>query len=231
MADRPIIFSASMVRALLDGSKTQTRRLLNPQPETFAVDDAGTQCEVGCLQVDGEPNNRVFTGNVLTAQQVRYAIGDRLYVRESGIEYRGMAGGSDLFRHDVPATNKTGHYWVRDRLDAGASYNVAGCSRKAALIGANRKVRPSIHMPRWASRLTLLASLVRVQRLQDISEDDARAEGVEMLADRSYRTGFAFLWNSLHSKPGTRWGDNPWIVAITFVVQRGNIDTLDRRAA
>lgn len=83
--------------------------------------------------------------------------------------------------------------------------------------------RPSIHMPRWASRLTLEIVSVRVERVQDISEEDAKAEGVttEMAArptdiSWSYQRAFAYLWNSINTKPEYSWESNPWVWAITF---------------
>lgn len=105
--------------------------------------------------------------------------------------------------------------------------------------------KPSIHMPRWASRLILIVTDVRVQRLVEISEDDARAEGIyefRRIGDgpghaiwgydgcewRSQTPSEAFvdLWDSL-SKPGATWANNPWVVAITFIPHRCNIDALN----
>jgi hypothetical protein len=89
---------------------------------------------------------------------------------------------------------------------------------------------PSIHMPRWASRLTLTVTDVRVERLQDISEADAQAEGAEAagyidesdIGCRSYVLGYAQLWNSINGLGS--WEANPWVAAYTFTVQHGNID-------
>jgi hypothetical protein len=242
VADKGIIFSAAMVRALLDGRKTQTRRLLKGAPKGDWHCDQGA---VGLRWVAGP-------GAPSMPCRVPYAVADRLYVRESGIEYPGVAGGSDLFRHDVPAESERGHYWVRDRLGVGASYSVKGCSRAAALAGGRRKVRPSIHMPRWASRMWLAVTDVRVQRLQECSEADAIAEGIERIDDprgtawksyetyadgkphphavvpnRSPLTSYAELWNSLHTAECERWQDNPWVVAVSFEVHLGNIDAKD----
>lgn len=212
MADRGIIFSSPMVRALLDGRKTQTRRLLNPQPKAFPIDVDGTPCEVGCLHVEGEPRPRIFTGRVLTAQTLPHAVGDRLYVRESWSHtWEGV--------WDIATARRAG--------DAGVIYMADGQKPGA-------KYWPSIHMPREFSRLTLIVTDVRVQRLQEISEEDAIAESCAGCLgpnpefpdewDPSPREEFEVLWNSLHTDPGTRWEDNPWIYAVTFDVRRGNID-------
>lgn len=262
MSDKGIIFSAPMVRALLAGTKTQTRRLIKPMP---FVDDMGNFCapdRKGTVwnwgqNIDGTPCLRNFI------KKMPYAAGDHLYVRESGCEQRGIAGGAgDLFRHDVPAHPESGIYWSRNNLGPGASYALPACSRAGFLAGPRCKVRPSIHMPRWASRITLAVTAVRVQRLQDISEADARAEGIVWLdpTEEDYRwareRGFPtsdmdgvwtvpgmravgadiwgvnpqqcyhLLWDTLHTKPGERWDDNPWIVAVTFDVDLRNIDAV-----
>ena len=146
------------------------------------------------------------------AAEIRpYLPGDRLWVREG---FAIQKGGGVIFRADHP--------------DADFS----------APLGAVGSWRPSIHMPRWASRLTLIVTDVRVQRLQEISEDDARAEGVTPhgggwtgygrdadLWLSNAKDGFRSLWNSIHG-PGA-WDANPWVAAISFETRRYNIDTME----
>lgn len=224
--DIPIIFSAPMIRALLDGRKTQTRRL------------------------ESSPLRKAKPG-------------DRLWVRESGCRSKAIFGDwGDIFRHDVPITAATGYYWVEKRRGPGASYNAANCSRASHLSDGRSKACPSIHMPRWASRITLVVEDVRIERLQGINEGDALAEGVPAIHEGSVgdeifcqtcqgdgvhgalgggygmtevdcedcvtaKQKFSNLWNSLHAKPGERWEDNPLVVALTFSVHRCNIDEMD----
>lgn len=206
MTDRPIIFSTPMARALLDGRKTQTRRLLKPQPSK----PWGSAFQDGNRWWTGDS----LTGDVIETWKLRYAIGDRLYVREA-------------------ATWVSAWGW-RYRAD-----NDDLAEKRAA--GEVGKWMPSIHMPRWASRLTLTVTDVRVQRLQDISEADAVTEGIQVdpetggfwgangggICDTTARfinarMAFRDLWNSLHGADA--WDVNPWVVALTFTVQRGNID-------
>lgn len=213
MTDRPIIFSSPMVRALLDGRKSMTRRVLK---KPAALD---------ALAVFG-PSFLTLPGNT---DLIGYAPGDRLYVREAWRAGRGYDGASirDMARFS--------RIW----------FEADDANDNADAIG--RKLRPSIHMPRWASRLTLTVTDVRVQRLQDISEADAKAEGIVPVTRRfpplqgcpnqlrertiyewsggwSVRAAdaYAVLWNSLHGPDA--WDANPWVVALTFTVDQRNID-------
>jgi hypothetical protein len=217
MTDRPIIFSAPMIRALLAGTKTQTRRLLKP----VWVEDA-ISTFTGWMPERVARERWVLKCNGIGATiSVRYAAGDRLWVREA--------------------------YAKDDLIDTGARYVATDA------ISDLRRKHPSIHMPRWASRLTLTVTDVRVQRLQDISEKDALAEGItaqsmiigshcargvhtEVHGERffsgtephdhdGYDDGidaYAALWNRLHGDGA--WDANPWVVAVSFQVLIGNID-------
>jgi hypothetical protein len=200
MTDRPIIFSALMVRALLDGRKTQTRRVLGKTRGRVNIFNAEIAWADSYVM---DPGNAEWR-----ARYTPYAPGDRLYVREA-IDKASDRDGV-FYRADYEAQHgdATGLGW-----------------------------RPSIHMPRWASRLTLTVTEVRVQRLQEISAGDSIAEGVEcetctamgqsachgrgcFASIDAYRT----LWNSLHGPDA--WDANPWVVALTFNVKRGNIDQI-----
>lgn len=192
MSDRPIIFSSPMVRALLDGRKTQTRRALNPQPETL-------------------PNG--FAGSRLP-----YAFGDRLWVREAFVI--GFDIDDEMGR---PVGDRK--VWFR-ATEKRLTWHDPDTERTLD----NPPWRSPIHMPRWASRLTLTVFDVRVQRLQEISEADAVAEGAMAEygegAAISHRRAFNLIWNSLHGPDA--WAANPWVAALTFTVQRGNIDKIGR---
>lgn len=228
MADRPIIFSAPMVRALLDGRKTQTRRVLKPQPDEPKWD--GTSTVPGEYPIDG-----------WRWKSLPYAPGDRLWVRE--------ACSYPQYWIDHPNEAYIGHVFYEASKDAPAP-----SPWLRAPDPDHCRKRPSIHMPRWASRLTLTVTDVRVQRVQEISEADAVAEGVtrctwaeEMAGDGriewhvpfetpgeypgitnahpSPRGAFWELWNSLHGPEA--WAVNPWVVALTFTVHRCNIDDME----
>lgn len=215
MADCGIIFSAPMVRALLEGRKKQTRRLCkwanNPQSPALGY----------IVPLDNAPGWFGYEeGDVCFS--VGYAPGDRLYVRES---WR-VGYGHDHYREDLDRCPKPSEY---DPATTPVEYLADGTRN----LGG--RYYPSIFLPRWASRLWLAVTEVRVQRLQDITEDDAEAEGVEKLVtdgeafyagfpEGTHRCGFAGIWQHLHTAEGERWQDNPWIVALTFDVHHGNID-------
>lgn len=220
MTDRPVIFSAPMIRALLAGTKTQTRRILKPQPHLMS--DKG----LSYIGVDGK------------GHKPRIEVNDRLWVRETW-------SGHHVFSDTPPAQRESfstpdGPY-LREDVWLWADGEPTG--------GDYEKPRPGIHMPRWASRLTLDVTAVRIQRLQDISPVDARDEGVnrrsnkvrqmwlfgasgEQRADTYLRAcvwEYEDLWNSINGAGS--WDANPWVVAYTFTVQRGNIDQIAKVAA
>lgn len=233
MTDRPILFSAPMVRALLDGRKTQTRRILKPQPGPCDHKPwPGPHNEPNWL-IEGSEMHCAQCGNGIylsthksgvSGISLRFAIGDRLYVRE---HWRTESNAYD----DLAPSEMDADYPVIFEADADWSTNKT--------VG---RFRQGMHMPRWTSRLTLTVSDVRVERLQAINEQEAIAEGIawQMIRrpDGSSRarwfgvphvgrdldpvTAYADLWDSINGAGS--WEANPWVVAVTFTVDRKNID-------
>lgn len=195
MNERPIIFSGPMVRAILEGRKTQTRRLVRPQPDNRLkvarrLLNAGHE-NIGAVfsERDGD-----LSGQLASSAICPYgAPGTRLWVRETWgcAHYEGIDAAPNYF-------------YRADETDP----------EHDALI----RWRPSIHMPRTASRITREITDVRVERLQQISEDDARAEGVGEGPQEGMVTGpvvaFADLWGSIHGPDA--WLKNPWVWVVEF---------------
>lgn len=204
MTDRPILFSAPMVRALLDGRKTQTRRIAKVKRGVTIADISEWVGEEGSMARRG-----VFQRHQIA--EPRFAVGDRLYVREA---WRAEV--------DFDAVSPCNMF-----EDTPIAYEASPTVAHMAM----GRFRQGMHMPRWASRLTLTVTDVRVQRLQDISEADAIAEGVtdswpeiECNSSRPFRDGYRWLWDSLNADRGFAWDTNPWVVAVSFTVERRNID-------
>lgn len=137
-------------------------------------------------------------------QPPRYAIGDLLYVREGWHAARSLDNTSP---RDIPR-------------DADIEY--AATARSYAEIGLKGKLRPGMFLPRWASRITLIVTDVRVQRLQAISYADVEAEGIVPPSGSAFST----LWDTLNAKRGCGWDMNPWVAAYTVKPILGNIDTI-----
>ncbi|VVA47957.1 hypothetical protein SERVES_01678 [Serratia ficaria] len=201
MKERPVIFNAEMVRAILDGRKTQTRR-----PVKFPFFDKNLGCELAGNELAGE----VRAGNLSNVPFGR--IGDRLWVREAfGMQVRrdGLGG--------------TGEFRVYRASNPDAVKYTTACGKSVPV-----KWTPSIHMPRWACRILLEITAVRVERLSDIRNSDAVAEGVEPLRGgywRHYQPGwtqhqisargsFVTLWKSIYGADS--WDANPWVWVIEF---------------
>lgn len=208
MADKPILFSGPIVRALLAGTKTQTRRVVKPQPELqgnghYHVFNAGG----GVLNVEE------FEVGKHAVDYLRISVGDRLYVREAFSGYWEFSG--------IPPKE-----WSKSEIWYWADGNPT--------FGDWTKPKPGMHMPRWASRLTLTVTDVRVERLKDIGTADAIAEGIELAGEgyaapgmswlNSPEAAYRCLWQKINGDDS--WDENPWVAAYTFTVERGNIDNL-----
>ncbi len=208
MTDRPIIFSAPMVRALLDGRKTQTRRVLgNSGP-------GRGRSNIFSARIGWSDSYVLDPGNAgWRERDTPYAPGDRLWVREAFVRYY------ELDECDM----RVGPLKIAYRADGGFRWLDADTDE----FRDSPPWKPSIHMPRWASRLTLLVTDVSVQRLQEISRGDAMEEGfpfANMADGPNPRDWYRDLWNSIHGPDA--WDRNPWVAAISFETHRCNIDTM-----
>jgi hypothetical protein len=215
MTERPILFSAPMVRALLAGTKTQTRRIVKfPATKTrrgewepMTIGGAGITTSIGTTMPPGAAFGHSKTGAVFT-----YCLpGDRLWVRETSIIAPKNWNDGDLCTH----TDSEGV----PRL---VQYLATSPDREAA-NDFKLKATPSIFMPRWASRISLDVTGVRVERLNDISETDAVAEGVPLALDeddevmRSQRWAiqdYRGLWESINGAGS--WAKNPLVWVVEF---------------
>lgn len=194
---RPILFSGAMVRAILASTKTQTRRVVKPQPDRVHVGPdwmwpylpGGKQMPV----TDYKPTLCPYGKP-----------GDRLWVRETWAYVPRTAYPDAPTRHDP----RPGHE------------GMAAVYRAEWERCQPGRWRPSIHMPRWASRLTLEVTGVRVQRLHQITIADAHAEGLRMedlaLCQPLIQGAFRDLWDSINAKRGFGWSSNPWVWVIEF---------------
>lgn len=222
-----MIFNGEMVRSILDGRKTQTRRIMEVQPsDGFHPTHNGYDLDLnahwytpGVVDKNGylQPAKKDVFG--VADENEGYtcpfgAVGDRIWVRETWAEAGAGAPDLKLYRANYPEHVPT-HYENVPPVD-------------------EIRWTPSIHMPRWASRLTLEITGVRVERLNGISETDAEAEGIDMealfeaqdcydcIADhnmtgRPTATGaFKYLWESIYGEES--WKSNPWVWVIEFKV-------------
>lgn len=217
--ERPIPFSAEMIRAILAGRQTQTRRVMkfevtgpNP-PNTFDVyrrSSLGGLSWVGAFGADGK-------GNALKLCPYGQP-GDRLWVRETFVIERQCDGERPPHSDGRPLQHETwnqdeGRPWLQPHYratDPDPELDMGDGSEP------HTTWTPSIHMPRWASRLTLLISKVRVERIQQISGADIGAEGVEMIGN--YRARWRERWDTLNFKRGFGWDVNPWVWVLDFQV-------------
>lgn len=194
MKERPILFSGEMVRAILAGRKTQTRRVVRHIPmlgEPLAWCAAAKAQEPGFVHIVGDYKRFCPYGQP----------GDRLWVRESFVHKQDVPG--YLYKAD-------GEEIIVDDGDGCAVCNKDGSIKSPW--------KPSIHMPRWASRITLEIVSVRVERLRDISEICCEAElgaAPYSLGDSAYDK-FRGLWDSINGNSGFGWKENPWVWVIEF---------------
>lgn len=202
MKDRPILFSGSMVRALLDGSKTQTRRVVKPQPTHF--------------NPVGVPRRVVPEGGPSEVISCPYGqTSHRLWVRENF-----YAWGHWTKRYNEQKRREEWHF-VDETTGTGKAYRYEADEtlprRKRELHEVGWWKRPAIFMPRAASRITLEIAGVRVELLQDITRGDAMSEGCpfpNMAKGEDPRKWYADLWNQINGPAA--WDANPWVWMVEF---------------
>lgn len=240
MKERPILFKGDMVRAILEGRKTQTRRVLKVQPKTDAYQLARLLSSTGPKSDErklhwvrvNDNETRVLESDDRYFDCPYGQPGDLLWVRETFLQ---------PVRTCLMPCGEHESYWVGRKSD------IRYCADGAVPEWSDpnhyrewRAKRPSIHMPRWASRITLEITDVRVERLQDITEEDAKAEGVVpncpmfdhsgcgdhdneyihyMRGDDDFpafsaRESFESLWQSINGTES--WGTNPWVWVVEF---------------
>jgi hypothetical protein len=231
MKERPILFSGEMVRAILDGRKTQTRRVVNQKHLPFL-----TNILDGFL--DGKWNQRPLPYG---------KPGDGLWVRETWKPGAWRDDGRIAIDYKAsPELTKTP--WVRLPDDGtGDNFDDLWIKLTDELLAAGSvpdengyhhwepgkspvKWRPSIFMPRWASRINLRVTGIRVERVQDITPSDYRAEGINLSYDAKmnslqvepmYKARWVTLWNAINAtRPGCSWDANPWVWVVEFEVMQ-----------
>lgn len=193
MNEHPILFSGPMVRAILEGRKWQTRRVMKPQPTAQLY-------QIGATNEWAPPDPRdADVPHLACAVRCPYgAPGDRLWVREAfaRLWFKADDGWQTVYRAD-------------DNLDC-------------ILEAARGNWKPSIHMPRRYSRITLEITSVRVEPIQETSLDDMRAEGIRpsneasLLWRETLTENFKNLWDQINGERGYPWSTNPWVWVVSF---------------
>jgi hypothetical protein len=217
MTDLPILFSAPMIRALLEGRKTMTRRVMKQQPSPswrpFSYGEVHKM-------INGEPSEDHVIGwgpsneDGDEAYPLKYLIGQRRWVKE---KWRTEVRYDQTKPINLPLDAPIGF---------DADYDMESND------GFRGKSRSSRFMPKFASRLTLAVTDVKVERVQDISQEDAMNEGAEFTpymnsayeADGDYITDFQNIWNTIHGPDA--WQRNDWVEAVTFTVHNSNIERM-----
>lgn len=204
MRELPILFSGPMVRAILEGRKTQTRRIVSP-PNGYRW----VEIDVGTMVNDGGHKK-----HITDLRQRHGVVGDRLWVRET--------------TYDVERNGYVGPVFVEsDEAEHAAAWGYGEPDDPDYIEPYDLRKRPAIHMPRSMARITLEITGVRAERLQTISESDARDEGVTIEDHhmRGYCAGafrppsiraFHDLWDNLNASRGYGWDTNPWVWVVAF---------------
>lgn len=191
MKERPILFSSAMIRAILEGRKTQTRRVGRyqmPEATELRVESIGHATKGTIYQATYRAFPNRGTARWAICEFPYGVIGDQLWVRETFT----LCESTRSDGHRAPL------YWA------------------TSVVADEIKWKPAIFMPRWASRITLEITSVRAERVQEISEGDAIEEGITWDQDHDYVGEYRKLWDSINAKRGFGWDVNPWVWVIDF---------------
>jgi len=205
MTERPILFNEWSVRAVLNGRKTQTRRVVKPQPqvsEEFSTWTGRKKWGDAVVKFTEHNYASLYSFEESIAKHCPYGVpSDRLWVRETWLTDHQF---DDLKPSEIPRHLAT--LWYQ--------------ADNAPIPPCMGKTRPSIHMCRWMSRITLEVTDVRVERIQDITRSDILAEGLDIahLSGGEFLHRWIDLWDSINADRGYGWDVNPWVWAVTFKV-------------
>ena len=243
---KSILFNDEMVRAILDGRKTKTRRPLKPQPDDDAKIMIG---EMGSSKGVAFIGNSTSGGHVTRIVSPYGQVGDRLWIRETFcLEHQVESDQPPPFtdgrpilylRDGIECSKEEAEIWIQPHYRA--TDPTPELSYEDTDGEPTVKWKPSIHIPRWASRITLEIVDVRIERVQEITEEEARKEGIidggcincgrnEPCGCPSpkpdARDGFANLWEKMYAKKGFGWYDNPWVWVIDFEKESAGFITI-----
>lgn len=232
--ERPILFNAEMVKAILSGNKTQTRRIMRRQPDAVEYFKRGevtadTDAKHAILRCYDNPKGFKNCASGWSADATyktpfsEFNVGDQLWVRETF-----CYGRIDEFDSTEPAArylyvDDSGDYCGLPVYPIYKQYVIS-----EGIEDDEVKWKPSIHMPRWACRIVLEITKIRIERLQDITKEDAKAEGFDYSTHPSAikmgyavgaRTNFRHTWEEIYGT--TSWNQNPWVWVVEFKVVQG----------
>ncbi len=240
MNEKPILFKEEMIRAILAGNKTQTRRIVNPQPESDVdvVENTGGNLWYFYNKEKAKLNYPQY----INMRKCPYGIpGDELWIRETWKIQSFMEGepieflykdGKVMDEHELERWQWSKYEEWHERVTMKATNELVESDLEPDDDSGNflwtgkespLKWHPSIFLPRWGSRIQSGVDNIRVERVQDISEEDAKAEGVSLddyqytsfpvEGERveTYKEGFEILWDKINKKRGFGWDENPWV--------------------
>lgn len=233
----PMLFSPAMVEALLAGRKTETRRILNPQPETYQ-NDAGETCDIYPFKVEGQTRSRIASGfggsGVITTQECRAEVGDLIWVKEAHYAFGWWETTDELTKKTLKPKRQFVRFPHTPVLFEAPADVVTGQPEQRS----GWYKRSSLFLPKLESRLTLRVTGFTIEQLHDVNIWSAIAEGIEEtpLDDRysgfrNYRNqhgpfecpvdSYASLWDSINGP--NAWNANPWVDVTKFEVIKKNV--------